>query len=166
MKKPLPSAETLRQLLDYNPETGVVSWRVAPSRNVRVGDPVESRNGNYKCITINKRSYKLHRVIWKLVYGEDPMDAVIDHVDRDPLNNKLSNLRLLSHSENNHNEKVRSTNTSGTPGVYWDRDKRRWRAFIGVGGRRLNLGRFKDFNEAARARTKAEEVYFPDIRVE
>lgn len=64
------------------------------------------------------KSYLVHRIIFWLTHGEMSSDAVIDHIDRNPLNNNLSNLREVSYKENAHNSSLRSTNSSGVEGIY------------------------------------------------
>jgi len=75
----------------------------------------------------------------------------VDHVDRNKLNNQKDNLRIATNSINQFNKGKQKNNTSGTPGVFWDRSKNIWRARIQLDGKRIELGRFKTVDEAASA---------------
>lgn len=86
--------------------------------------------------------------------GEQPDD--IDHIDGDGLNNKWSNLRSVSHNLNGKNQKMHTTNTSGVSGVYYRKDSGRWRAKIMVDNKQINLGTFKNKDDAIAARKEAE----------
>lgn len=75
----------------------------------------------------------------------------VDHIDRNKLNNQKDNLRIATNSINQFNKGKQKNNTSGTPGVFWDRSKKIWRARIQIDGKRIELGRFKTVDEAAAA---------------
>jgi hypothetical protein len=84
-----------------------------------------------------------------------------DHIDRDnPLDNRKSNLRKATTSEQCQNRSVPKNNTSGIIGVQWNKDHQKWRAYIGVDHKKIYLGLFTDKNEAIKARLKAELKYF------
>jgi hypothetical protein len=101
-----------------------------------------------------------HRVTFALVNGRWPIHGV-DHEDRVPSNNKPSNLRDATQGQNNQNASLRSDNTSGVKGVWWDKDKRTWVAYITVGRHRIHLGYFDIFDHACQARIGAETVLHP-----
>lgn len=114
--------------------------------------PVEvgcSGKDGRKTLNINNRHYQLHRVIWAVHHGEWP-DQFIDHIDGDPSNNKIENLRLSTPSENQQNRKIQSNNRSGYKGVsvHSDNRERPYRASIMVKGERINLGMFHTPQEA------------------
>lgn len=95
-----------------------------------------------------------HRVIWKLMTGEDPQD--VDHINGDPSDNRFANLRNVSHQDNGRNMKLSKASTSGCPGVYWDKRRSLWCARIHLNYRNKFLGQFKSFDEAVAARRAAE----------
>ena len=106
--KPLPSQNELLRLFDYDPLTGILRWRVRPHAHSgrREGDEA----GNlvvlgYRVVTIDYEIYKVHRVIWKMMTGEDA--DTVDHIDRDKVNNRLANLRDATPSEQNYNRRMR-----------------------------------------------------------
>lgn len=83
----------------------------------------------------------------------------VDHIDRNPQNNHVTNLRVATSSENNRN-KSKYVNTSGTTGVYWFESRHKWRAHITVNYKKLNLGTFHSKRAAVAARKRAERRYF------
>lgn len=168
--KPLPSQDVLRQLLDYDPETGALTWKErgiewfsAPDRhkawNSRyAGKPAFTAISNgylvgaIKCIGI-KRGYA-HRVVWAIQSGSWP--NVIDHIDGDKTNNRASNLRDVTHSENLRNMPRRKDNSSGHTGIYWSARDRGFYAHIRIAGQTENLGLFRCKTAALIARKRAE----------
>ncbi len=97
----------------------------------------------------------MHRQLLDVPKGKE-----IDHKDGDGLNNCRSNLRICNHQQNHFNLRNRINTSSIYKGVYWDKDKRRWRATLVVGGEKKRLGRFKDELQAALAYNQAATVYF------
>lgn len=101
-KKPLPTADRLRYLLSYDPDTGHLRWRNPPHHTCAKGIicPGRGQNG-YKVVTVDRVTYFQHRIIWVMQTGfPPPDDVVIDHIDEDPSNNRWGNLRLLDNSTN------------------------------------------------------------------
>ena len=90
----------------------------------------------------------------------------VDHIDRNRLNNHISNLRYATKSENGMNQSKRSDNTSGIKGVNFHKTNKKWRAQITKDGRKIFLGYFESKEEAIEARSKAEEKYFKEFRAQ
>lgn len=166
--KPLPDAEFLRNILDYNPETGGFTWRqrnasmfktrrAASVWNRRYpGTPagiIYPRHG-YLVITINNQHYLAHRLAWKMMTGNDP--EFVDHINHDRADNRFENLRDVDFSGNASNRKRRVNNKSGVTGVYREGQTKLWRAVIQLNGADIKLGRFKSFSDAVAARKAAE----------
>lgn len=86
----------------------------------------KTNNSSVWVVKIHQKAYVIHRVIWKIIYGHVDEDKVIDHIDGNPLNNTIKNLRLTSDIVNNRNTAKQSNNTSGVTGVYFDK-RGRWR---------------------------------------
>lgn len=99
---------------------------------------------------------RLHRLLISTV----PDGFVVDHKNREKLDNRRSNLRVVTQQENNQNLSVRSDNTSGVPGVFFDKRAKRWRAQICKGGKTTHVGIFDCFDDAVAARKEAEEKIY------
>ena len=102
IEEPL-TAEMLRSLLSYDPETGEFRWRISRGR-VSVGDIAGSHPNRvgYLRIMLGDVEYRAHRLAWLYIYGKWP-ELVIDHIDRNKTNNRIANLRDVSHAENMRN---------------------------------------------------------------
>jgi len=100
-------------------------------------------------------------------YGEIPKGFEIDHINGVRDDNRLCNLRLVTHAENNRNKKPQSNNSTGVSGVRMDTNKKKWHAAIQVDGIKYHIGYFDDFNAACEARRNAEISigYHPKNRV-
>lgn len=113
---------------------------------------------NIKTERGEKKIIAMHRMIL-----QTPEGVQTDHVDRNGLNNLRENLRCATHSQNKANSKIPSNNTSGYKGVSWDRQKNRWLAYIKVNGKQINLLRYKDPVDAAKAYNEAALKYFGEF---
>ena len=148
--------EEVREHLDYNPETGELRWKKR-KRGRKRGVVVGSTSvAGYLRIRINKKLYYSHRLIWLWVYGYFP-ETDIDHIDRDPSNNRLSNLREVSRICNQRNCGLDPRNKSGVKGVCWETRYGKWKSAINVDHKEKFLGRFEDFTEADAHRLAAEQ---------
>ena len=151
------SAAELRRLIDYDPETGRFTSRVRRGR-IAVGDVVGTRrNDGYVKIGIGGRQYYAHRLAWLHVYGEYP--SVVDHVDRNPSNNRLTNLRLVNLSQNQQNQVAHINNTSGYKGVTLHKKSGLWKAEIQVNRRRTTIGYYKTPDQASVAYQTAAMIF-------
>lgn len=157
-----------RETLSYSPDTGALAW--LPRRrtlfttdqqwrawNTRYAGKDAGRiaNDGYRKVTILGGRYQAHRLIWLLVYGCWPTGE-IDHINGDPADNRLANLRDVSHRDNQRNQRLKSSNTSGFNGVLWDKFAKRWLAYIG-GANRRHVGYFDTPEQAAAARKAAQQ---------
>jgi hypothetical protein len=155
--KELPSQALLRELFDYNSETGELICKVRTGARSVVGKAVGGYDDRgYLTTGLNGVRYKLHRLIWKWMTGEDA-GSDLDHVNGDRGDNSWSNLRKVCHHVNGKNRKMARNNTSGMSGVNFDVTSGKWVARAGDNMKRKHLGRFDTFEEAVEARRKAEE---------
>ena len=113
----------------------------------------------YGVVKLNGQVYKAHRIIFKFVYGYLP--DMLDHRDGNKMNNNITNLRPATAQENQRNAQLRVDSTSGATGVSFSKGK--WRAYIYVDERQINLGRFLAKDLAVEARRKAQKEYFGDF---
>lgn len=172
----LPSPEVLRQLLRYNPETGRLFWKER-RRDMFADDRAfgcwnkrfagrEAFTGTevsgYRCAKVLSVALKAHRVAWAMHYGEWPIGH-IDHINGSRSDNRIANLRLATPAENARNRRLQCNNSSGFKGVSWDAEAKKWKAHIKTGGVKVNLGRFEDRSDAARAYNAAARDAFGDF---
>lgn len=149
--KELPDQDTLRRLFDYCPASGKLIWRYNPSKTMQVNGRMAGKYAGsidkkgYVRVHLNGKQYPAHRIIWKLAYGEIPTDLMIDHIDGDPKNNRLDNLRLCTNSQNQFNRG--NTSKKDRPkGVYKARGK--FKAEITINKQRIYLGSFPTVEQA------------------
>lgn len=102
---------------------------------------------------------RVHRIAWEMVNGEIPDGFEIDHENQIRTDNRISNLRMVTRSENMKNKSIYSSNKSGVSGVNWDSRKNLWRARIQVNGKRISLGRYKTIELAMIAQEAARAKY-------
>ena len=146
--KNIITIDEIQQLLDYNPDTGIFAWRVTRNnRTAKENKIAGSTYSGYVRIQINGRHYRAHRIAWLLTYGHWPNNQ-IDHIDGDRSNNRISNLREATNSQNSQNRKLSIANTSGYKGVYWHAQTSKWQARIMINGRGKHLGLFDSAKEA------------------
>lgn len=152
----------LKELLEYDPDTGVFTRRVS-SGNATAGSVAgRSLPSGHIQIGLDGRRYYAHRLAWLYVYGNWP-SAEIDHVNRSPADNRLSNLREATRHENGAKRSIFNNNTSGVKGVYWEAAYGKWHARIRVNGELRSLGRFVSLDEAAAAYAAAARQCFGDF---
>lgn len=148
------SAEIVRSLLEYCPETGIFRWKKQKGRAKKgdVAGHICQRKQGYRWvqIRIDGHLYTGHRLAWLYVHGNLP-EKEIDHINQYPTDNRIHNLRLVSHAENSRNQPKRRTNTSGVTGVSWCKSAGAWRAEVKVDGKKHRLGRFKALGDAESA---------------
>lgn len=154
--RPLTLAD-IRQMINYDPETGVLTWVAHPKHESRDGTKAGylSKSTSYWCIEIFGREYKIHRLGWLFMTGAWPKDGYdIDHINQNKADNRFCNLREATRPQNRVNSKRNSNNTSGCTGVQpWFN---KWR--VKVGG--AYVGLYDTFEEAVAVRHKAaKEVY-------
>lgn len=176
--KSLPDQDTLRKVLDYDPNTGNLTWKkrdaslfedvggkYTADRFCRIwntswaGKPAFTSltNAGYRQGNIFGRIFLGHRIIWCWYYGTEPNE--IDHIDGDRCNNRILNLRNVSSQINKKNMRLSKLNKSGEIGVHWESSICKWRAKIRANGTAIHLGVFADKNDAILARTKASIEY-------
>jgi hypothetical protein len=155
------TAEYLRERLDYDPETGVFTWKwhpdMAPNWNARwPGKTAGYNNNGYRQVDLKNSGYKLHRLAWLHTHGVWPPNE-IDHINGKRDDNRLCNLRLATKNENMWNLTERQTNRTGLKGVTWCRREKRFLAQITQFRKHRHLGYFATPEEAHAAYVKAAQ---------
>jgi len=156
--------ELWNELFTCDPEKGVLYWNGTiprgPKKGTRAGGIRQKEWGPRRVVRYKDINWYEHRIIWTLTNGEIPDDMVIDHINGDACDNRISNLRVVTPSINSRNRKVGKNNTSGKTGVYYYKPKNKWRAHIFTGKTKhaLVLGAFDTKEEAIAARKGAEKV--------
>ncbi|MBB3997258.1 HNH endonuclease signature motif containing protein [Aureimonas pseudogalii] len=184
MSKELPDQALLLSLLSYEADTGRLTRKALPLEHFmgsgHPGGPslaaliYNARNAGREAFTTSDArgykhgkvqgvNYQAHRVIWKMVHGEDP--NIIDHIDGDPSNNRIGNLRSCTNEQNCRNYK-KPAGSSSYRGVCWVRRDKRWAARISVGKLgKMSLGNFRSEIEAARAYDAAAVIHHGEFAI-
>lgn len=157
-KRKLLTQERVRELFDYNPETGIVTRKTDAGGGTRVGDIVgTSKNSwGHLRVSIDGKRYFLHRVVWLWVYGYMP-EGLIDHINRKGWDNRIVNLREESDLCNARNASLRPDNKTGIKGVHFHNKTAKWLARVAINGEEKYLGVFSDFTEAVATRLAVEQ---------
>lgn len=151
--------QRLKEVIEYDPATGTFKWLgrrgcAAAGKEAGCLSPV-----GYIVVRVNGKLYTAHRLAWLYVNGEWP-SGHIDHINRNKIDNRISNLRLCNDAENGQNARLSSANKSGVRGVHLTK-RGLWQAQIMVNRKNIYLGRYENLEDASRARKTAEEKYFP-----
>jgi hypothetical protein len=150
-QKARPTQSEVMRLFRYDPATGHFSWIVSRrGRNLTGPAGYVEPKGGYRRIRINGKPYSAHRLSWLYTYGEWP-DLLIDHIDGDTGNNRITNLRLATLQENQFNRKASRTSSTGRKGVSISRRTGRFQSQIKIGGVRKFLGYYDTIEEGASA---------------
>jgi hypothetical protein len=154
--------QRLQELLSYDPEMGLFINLTQRSNRIKTGSVAgHKRQDGYIKIMLDGKLYLAHRLAWLYIYGEFPKKG-LDHVDENPSNNRISNLRLATHQENSHNQSSpRTDNTSGFRGVSWSKRHQKWTARIKLNEKYKNLGYFNTAEQASEAHLKAKRENHP-----
>lgn len=148
--------DDLKQSLLYDPDTGILTWAKG-TRNAGNTAGHATKRGH---MTVSRKGvlYQAHRVAWLLHYGHWPVSG-IDHIDGNPGNNRIANLRDVGQEDNNKNKCIRRDSASKVMGVTWDKLTGKWRVGISIDKKRYTLGFFADFNKAVAVRKEAEQKF-------
>lgn len=175
-KKTYPTAEFIRQILDYNPKTGELFWKARKAEMFQVvtdtpekacktwntqfaGKRVGTRHTlGYLRVSIYDVSYYCHRLAWIHFYGFEPRGQ-IDHANGDKTDNRITNLRDANNQQNSANKRVLANNILGVKNVRRT-DEGRFRSTIYVDSAPIHLGIFDTIEEASAAYAKAARKHF------
>ena len=149
--------EIALSIFKYNKKEGKLYWKIDLKSNKVKGQEagaVDKSNG-YKRFQYKKKKYRVHQIIFLIEYGYIPEE--IDHINRLRDDNRISNLSSVTKSENQRNRSISKNNKSGKNGVCWCSSSNTWRAFIRENGKSINIGYFKNKEDAIKAREIKEK---------
>ena len=147
----------MKKHLGYNPETGNFWW-IKARKGTRAGTTAGGIVKGYRRICINLEKHYAHRLAWLYVHGEWP-NGEIDHINQIKDDNRIDNLRVVSHQQNNQNKPLNSNNTSGVHGVAWCNRDKKWRVSIKANYKHIALGNYDTKTKAIAKRKMAEVIY-------
>lgn len=149
--------EYLNSLFEYS--DGQLFWKINKSFSVNVGDKAGKKNAfGYIQIKIDRKDYYAHRIVWVMHKGDIPKGMFIDHIDNDKSNNRISNLRLATKSQNNCNKPKNKNNTSGFKGVSFHKGIGKYVAQIKINNKGKSLGAYDTAEDAALAYQKESAI--------
>jgi hypothetical protein len=151
--------QELKELLHYNPETGIFTRKTKVNRNKVIGSIAGTVDVHgYVAIAIDGKKYKAHRLAWLYMYGKFP-NHCIDHINNITTDNRIVNLRDATLSQNQYNKKLNINNTSGIKGVSWHTQRKKWRVRIYVNQKEKNFGLYDDLDLARLVAQEARNKY-------
>lgn len=150
--KGLPPYDLLHTLFEY--KDGNLYRKVSNSPNAKVGEIAGGISDGYVRVKVNGVRYKVHRIVWKMMTGRDPI-GIIDHIDKNPSNNRFENLRDTNHSINALNK--------NSKGCSYDKNSGKWSAWFKVNGKQKSLGLFDTAEEASSHYQEFKELYMEMI---
>lgn len=147
--------QRLLELLSYDRDTGNFTRNQNSKR-------CTSLNQGYVRIKVLGSSYKAHRLAWFYTYGSWP-ESEIDHINGKRSDNRISNLRLATPTQNSRNRKAKPNTKAGLKGASWHAARGKWQARIRVGGKSLFLGNFSTAEDASAAYSSAAKEHYGEF---
>jgi hypothetical protein len=165
---PLPSKTFVMEWLHYDPASGLFTWMKEPAIMDRDRGKIAGtiRENGYVFISLGDYGIcAAHRLAWVYVNGDIPEGLEVDHIDGNPTNNAIGNLRLATSSQQKQNKSVQSNSRSGLKGAYYHacRTGKKWRSQIKVADRLIFLGYFETAEEAHAAYGVAAIEHFGEF---
>ena len=145
------------ELFRYDYETGVLYWRWRVSNRIHktLEAGTQDKSNGYLYVKVHGRRYLVHRVVMLMCYGFCGEGLDVDHINHVRNDNRLANLRFVTHGENMRNKSVSSKSTTGVTGVDFSKAHKKYRARIRVNREFIHLGYFDTLEEATAARAEA-----------
>jgi hypothetical protein len=141
---------------------GRLYWRHRVAKNIAAGTEAGYVQGNgYKGVTIDKKMFQLHRVIYMLHCGEWP--EVVDHIDGNVFNNRIENLRAATREQNSANSRIAKNNTSGVKNVSWCATAKKWTVMLSKNKKAIYFGRFASVSDAEKVARAARKTLFGEF---
>ena len=150
------SQAELQQLFEYR--KGKLYWKQTTSPRVKIGDEVGTYVKGHLQASVKGKKYYVHRLIWAMHYGGN-IPKFIDHINGVRDDNRIENLRLANHSENQRNQKLERKSSSGIKGLVWNKRYKVWKAHATIDGKRRVIGSFKNKEDAVKAVASFKSSY-------
>lgn len=149
------------ELFRYDYETGVLywRWRVNPRVPKTLEAGAQNKSNGYLYVTVHGRRYLVHRVVMLMCYGFYGEGLEVDHINHVQNDNRLVNLRFVTHRGNMRNQSVSGKSSTGVTGVYFSKARKKYVVQIMVDGEAIYLGIFDTLESAAEARRQADRKY-------
>jgi hypothetical protein len=155
-RRPLPSVTTLHQFFNYDPKTGILTWKTMSSTKKPAGSIAGCVNGaGYRHLQLHGSMLLVHRIAFAMTHGRWPIECC-DHINGNTLDNRACNLRECTKTQNTHNSRSHTKSRSGVKGVTWHSKRRHWYVRIMHNGRKRYFGAFKKLADAARVARSAQ----------
>jgi hypothetical protein len=145
--------------IGYDKNNRIFYFDISDYKKISIHKWHVDKNNEYVSTTINEKNIFMHRFLLNV---EDEK-IYVDHKNQKRYDNRKNNLRIADHQKNIFNQKIKTTNKSGVTGVNWHKKYLKWRAYICINSKHIDLGRFDDFEKAVKCRLKAELKYFADF---
>lgn len=150
-RKKLLTADRLREVLDYDAETGLFRWKKKTNIRIVIGSIAGTYTNGRTQIRIDNVFHLAHRLAWLYVNGNHP-ENFIDHINGNPNDNRIANLRDATQSVNMQNlKKATARSRAGLLGVTWHKGVKKWRASIGLNRKHAHIGYFETPEEVHQA---------------
>ena len=160
--------DLLKELIHYDPDTGVFTWREARANGrIKAGSVAGGLDSyGYRIIGVSSKVYKAHRLAWVYIHGVIPEGYTIDHINGAKDDNSIGNLRLATNAEQQQNRPVTKNIEQGKTGIWWDVKRKKWRASIRHKGKVIHIGYFNELQPAiiTRANKKTELHTFNPVQ--
>ncbi|MCH0685628.1 HNH endonuclease [Escherichia coli] len=140
----------INETISYNHQTGIFTWLTGYGPRKKGSIAGCMTTSGYLQIYIDGLQFAAHRLAWVIHYGEEP-SGIVDHINGIKTDNRISNLRIATFSQNSMNSKLSSLNTSGCKGVSWKKETKKWVAVGKLNGKKVHLGYFKNLDDAKNA---------------
>lgn len=145
---------------------GTILETIIDTKNLKLAESIPGTWYPYHCKTsdtyyvlshVNKQARLLHRIVFGISKNDK---RVIDHINHNPLDNRLVNLRAVSQTENMRNRVMQKNNKSGIRNVSWNRTSKKWEVCVRVNRKTIRCGMYENIVEAEKAAINAREKYF------
>lgn len=157
-----PAISRLHELFDYCQKTGNLIRKIYMAPNAKVGDIAGApRKDGRVFINVDGKKYRAHHLVW-LWHGKE-LPKLIDHINRNPSDNRIENLRVADNFQNGWNANLSARNKTGVKGLFWNKQSGKWRVRLMAGLKIIEGGQFNDFELAELVSNELRHKYHGDF---